>query len=75
MLEPETMTTFQKVLWGLKILDGYLSRENPGEIACEHDEIMVGGVHVNVLGGDDRAMLEAMGWRWSREFEAWKRSV
>jgi hypothetical protein len=75
MLDPKDMTEFQKIVEGLRVLQGYLSDENQGDIACEHDEIYVSGVHRDALGGDDRAKLEAMGWQWHESFESWWRFV
>ena len=70
MLKPKNMTEFQKIVTGLKIFEEYLSKENPGEIAAEHDEIFVSGVHRDALGGDDLAKLEAMDWQARRRLEA-----
>ena len=75
MLDPKDMTEFQKTVEGLRVLQGYLNDENQGDIACEHDEIYVSGVHRDALGGDDRAKLEAMGWEWKESFESWWRFV
>ena len=75
MLDPKDMTPSQKIVEGLRILQGYLSDENPGDIACEHDEIYVSGAHRDALGGDDRAKLEAMDWRWNESFDSWQHFV
>ena len=76
MLDPKDMTQFQKVIQGLKIFEQYLSpKDNPGDVSAEHDMIYVGGVHPDALGGDDRKLLEAMGWEWNRSFAAWERTL
>jgi hypothetical protein len=72
MLDPKDMTLVQKITAGLQIFAEYLSKENPGDIAGEHDEIYVSGVHRNALGGDDLAKLEAMGWEWYPSFDSWR---
>jgi hypothetical protein len=75
MLEPKDMTSFQKFTSGLRIIEGYLSRENPGDICAEHDEIFVHGVNRDALGGDDPVKLEAMGWTWDEDLGCWHRFV
>lgn len=72
MLEPHDMTEFQKITSGLKIIQEYLSKKNPGTISAEHDEIWAGGVPDHVMGGDDLASLKAMGWEWSPSYLAWR---
>lgn len=69
------MTTFQKILEGLKIFESYLDAKNPGSVAAEHDEIYVIGAHQDAIGGDDRKKLKAMGWSWDDKFDAWHRFV
>jgi hypothetical protein len=67
------MTTFQRVVTGLRIFEEYLSpKDNPGEVSAEHDVIYASGVHRDALGGDDRTKLEAMGWEWNESFAAWE---
>jgi hypothetical protein len=75
MRKPEDMTEFQQVVTGLKIFEEYLSKENPGELAAEHDEIFFVGVHREALGGDDRKKLEAMGWTWDKRHQHWTHFV
>jgi hypothetical protein len=70
------MTDFQKIVQGFKIFEEYLDpNDNPGEIAAEHDEIFVVGVHKDALGGDHREKLEAMDWSWDKRHECWKHFV
>lgn len=71
MLKPEDMTAFQKIVTGLKIFEEYLSKENPGDIACLTNAMCVAGVHRDALGGDDLTKLEAMGWQWNVKREHW----
>lgn len=75
MLKPQDMTEFQKVIEGLKIFESYLSKDNPGEISAEHDEIYVGGVHPEAIGGDDLKKLKAMDWSWNKQYDAWHHFV
>lgn len=73
MLDPKDMTDFQKVVTGLRIFEEYLcpKEHNPGWIVCQADTMRVGGVHRDALGGNDRAKLEAMGWKWNDERCHW----
>jgi hypothetical protein len=66
------MTDFQKVIRGLQIFEQYLSpKDNPGWLSCVGDDLCVGGVHRDALGGDDRVLLEALGWEWDDEHLRW----
>ena len=75
MLDPKDMTPLQQVHEGLRIFLSYLSADNRGHFAAGHDEIWVGGVHRDALGGDDRAKLKAMRWTWDEEVDTWHRFV
>lgn len=69
------MTSFQRIVEGLRIIQSYLSAENPGEICAEHDEIFVHGVHFDAMGGDDRKKMEEMVWTWDPSLECWHHFV
>ena len=72
MLTSGDMTDFQTVWRGFRIFDAYLTpKDNPGWIVAQGDEIHVGGVHRDALGGDDLVKLEAMGWQWNDEHQHW----
>jgi hypothetical protein len=75
MLDPKDMTRFQKVVEGLRVIQSYLSNDNPGDICAEHDEIFAHGAHVDALGGDDLAKLKAMGWTWKEDLTCWHHFV
>lgn len=72
MIDLKSMTKYQRVLTGLRIFAEYLSpKDNPGDVTSTVDQLRVDGVHREALGGDDRATLEAMGWRWAAAREQW----
>jgi len=72
VVDPKDMTDFQKIVEGLRVFQEYLSKKNPGAISAGHDEIFVGGVHRDALGGDDLKMLEAMDWTWDKRHDCWQ---
>lgn len=71
-MDPKTATRVQRVSHGLKILESYLSRDNPGGISAEHDVIYMQGIPDEALGRDDKKMLGDLGWRWDEDVEAWR---
>lgn len=74
MIDPKTMTEFQKLVTGLRIIEQYLSpKDNPGEVELVEGVMTVIGVGPTDVSAEDRKTLEAIGWyAWEYSGKAWK---
>ena len=74
MTDPKDMTSFQKFVEGLRIIERYLSpKDNPGEVEPVEGIITICGVGPLEVSDEDRTRLEALGWyAWSWDAKMWK---
>lgn len=62
----------KSVLAGLQVLAKY---NDNAEFDAQHDEIFCGGPPPDAVTDDDKKVLEENRWRWSEEFECWRKFV